>query len=46
MTALALYEETVRVDQVPPLKPDIRVYLIDGARMIKCRSVKYENLQS
>jgi hypothetical protein len=36
VTALALYEETVRADQVPPVRPEIRVYLIGDARMIKC----------
>jgi|JI8StandDraft_1071087.scaffolds.fasta_scaffold139664_3 hypothetical protein len=45
VTALALYETTVRADQVPPLKPDIRVYLIGDARMIKCRNAGCENAQ-
>jgi len=45
VTALALYETTVRADQVPPLKPDIRVYLIGDARMIQCRYAGCDNVQ-
>jgi hypothetical protein len=45
VTALALYETTARADQVPPLRPDIRVYLIGDARMIKCRYADCENIQ-
>lgn len=45
VTALALYETTVRADQVPPLKPKIRVYLIGDARMIQCGFAACENLQ-
>ncbi len=45
VTALALYEMTVRADQVPPLKPDIRVYLIGDARMVKCRYAGCDHVQ-
>lgn len=45
VTALALYEETVRADQVPPLKPQIRIYLVGDARMIKCRYADCDRLQ-
>jgi hypothetical protein len=45
VSTLALYETTVRADQVPPLRPDIRVYLIGDARMIKCRFAGCENIQ-
>ncbi len=45
VTSLALYETSVRADQVPPLKPAIRVYLIGDARMIKCGFPACENIQ-
>jgi len=46
VTALALYETTVRADQVPPLKPAIRVYLIGDARMIRCGYPTCERMQN
>jgi len=45
VVSLAIYETTVRADQVPPLKPAIRVYLIGDARMIKCGHAGCENVQ-
>lgn len=46
VTALAVFETTVRADQVPPLKPDIRMYVIGDARMIKCRYIGCDQLQN
>ena len=46
VNALAIYEITVRASQVPPLRPDIRMYAIGDARMIKCRFIGCEHTQN
>jgi hypothetical protein len=45
VTALALYRNSLRADQVPPLKPKIFVYLIGDARRIECGYAECENFQ-
>ncbi len=45
VTALALYDKSAPADQVPPLRPDIRLYVVGDARMIKCAFLKCENTQ-
>lgn len=45
VTALAMYEETVSAEQVPPSRPDIRVYLVGDARMIACKYPACDRLQ-
>lgn len=45
VTALAVYEASVSADEAPPLRPEIRVYLIGDARMIACRYPSCERLQ-
>ncbi len=45
VTALAVYETTVRADQVPPLKPEIRMCVIGDARMIKCKYIGCDQTQ-
>jgi hypothetical protein len=37
ITALARWEKSVTTQEVPPLLPEIDVYLIGDARQIKCR---------
>lgn len=36
VTGLAIYEQSVPANQVPPLRPDIRLVVIGDARQIKC----------
>jgi hypothetical protein len=36
VTSLALYDVPACANQVPPLKPEIRLYVIGDSRMIKC----------
>lgn len=44
VTALALYTAIARADQVPPLNPEIFVYLIGDARRIRCTVEGCENI--
>lgn len=37
VTALAVYEKSVSATEIPPIKPEIRMYAIGDARLIKCK---------
>jgi hypothetical protein len=45
VTSMALYDVPACANEVPPLKPEIRVYLIGDARNIKCRYPKCERVE-